>query len=255
MHHGSRLLIYSHDSFGLGHLRRCRAIAHHLVERLQAPVGADPVRLADHRQLRLPLPGRLRARARRDQAAERRLHLAEPSSRHRQDAGDPPLDHPPHRRGLRPGRVPGRQGAAGPARRGALHARDAEARAARAASSACATSWTSRRASSTSGSARWCSRRWSELYDEIWVYGLPEVFDPLREIPGMGPLDGQGAVHRLSAAHGARGSPASMPDHRVPEREFILVTPGGGGDGAELIDWVIGAYEARSRAARTRRCC
>src|SRR6266508_2051001 len=33
--HGSssyRVLIYSHDSFGLGHLRRCRAIAHALVE-------------------------------------------------------------------------------------------------------------------------------------------------------------------------------------------------------------------------------
>ena len=29
--HGTRLLIYSHDSFGLGHLRRCRTIAHHLV--------------------------------------------------------------------------------------------------------------------------------------------------------------------------------------------------------------------------------
>jgi len=28
----SRILIYSHDTFGLGHLRRCRAIAHHLVE-------------------------------------------------------------------------------------------------------------------------------------------------------------------------------------------------------------------------------
>jgi predicted glycosyltransferase len=27
-----RVLIYSHDSFGLGHLRRCRAIAHSLVE-------------------------------------------------------------------------------------------------------------------------------------------------------------------------------------------------------------------------------
>jgi predicted glycosyltransferase len=27
----SRILIYSHDSFGLGHLRRCRSIAHSLV--------------------------------------------------------------------------------------------------------------------------------------------------------------------------------------------------------------------------------
>ena len=29
----SRILIYSHDSFGLGHLRRCRSIAHSLVAR------------------------------------------------------------------------------------------------------------------------------------------------------------------------------------------------------------------------------
>ncbi|MDJ0894147.1 MAG: hypothetical protein QNJ92_03320, partial [Alphaproteobacteria bacterium] len=29
---GLRILIYSHDSFGLGHLRRCRSIAHSLVE-------------------------------------------------------------------------------------------------------------------------------------------------------------------------------------------------------------------------------
>src|SRR3989442_5871793 len=28
-----RILIYSHDTFGLGHLRRCRAIAHALVDR------------------------------------------------------------------------------------------------------------------------------------------------------------------------------------------------------------------------------
>ena len=32
-----RILIYSHDTFGLGHLRRCRAIAHSLV-------GADSSR-------------------------------------------------------------------------------------------------------------------------------------------------------------------------------------------------------------------
>ncbi|KAF8179744.1 putative membrane-anchored protein [Mycena galopus ATCC 62051] len=31
----SRVLMYSHDNFGLGHLRRCRAIAHTLVERFQ----------------------------------------------------------------------------------------------------------------------------------------------------------------------------------------------------------------------------
>ncbi len=30
---GVRVLIYSHDTFGLGHLRRCRTIAHALVEK------------------------------------------------------------------------------------------------------------------------------------------------------------------------------------------------------------------------------
>jgi predicted glycosyltransferase len=33
--HDARILIYSHDSFGLGHLRRCRAIAHALVDRFK----------------------------------------------------------------------------------------------------------------------------------------------------------------------------------------------------------------------------
>ena len=29
---GAKVLMYSHDTFGLGHLRRCREIAHALVE-------------------------------------------------------------------------------------------------------------------------------------------------------------------------------------------------------------------------------
>ena len=31
----ARVLMYSHDTFGLGHLRRCREIAHALVERFK----------------------------------------------------------------------------------------------------------------------------------------------------------------------------------------------------------------------------
>ena len=36
----ARILIYSHDSFGLGHLRRCRAIAHAIVDRYK---GVPPI--------------------------------------------------------------------------------------------------------------------------------------------------------------------------------------------------------------------
>ena len=40
-----RLLIYSHDSFGLGHLRRCRAIAHYLVERYKQLLSDEQQKL------------------------------------------------------------------------------------------------------------------------------------------------------------------------------------------------------------------
>ena len=78
-----RILIYSHDTFGLGHLRRCRTIAHSLVERFKQLSVLILSGLADHRQLRFPRARRFRARARRDQAAQRRIHVAQPAHRHR----------------------------------------------------------------------------------------------------------------------------------------------------------------------------
>ena len=74
----ARILIYSHDTFGLGHLRRCRAIAHALVER---PQDLSVLILSGS-----PIIGSFDFRARvdfvrvpgRHQAAQRRLHLAQP---------------------------------------------------------------------------------------------------------------------------------------------------------------------------------
>ena len=122
----TRVLIYSHESFGLGHLRRWRAIANGLVERNPNMsvliLSGSPI----IRQLRIPPARRLRARPRRHQAAQRRVHLAQPQARHRGHDGDARLDHPPHRRCVRPGPLPGRQGAAWPARRSRRDPGDAQ---------------------------------------------------------------------------------------------------------------------------------
>jgi predicted glycosyltransferase len=38
-------------------------------------------------------------------------------------------------------------------------------------------------------------------------------------------------------------APPNAGDHELPSAPYILVTPGGGGDGEALIDWVLRAYE------------
>jgi predicted glycosyltransferase len=39
-------------------------------------------------------------------------------------------------------------------------------------------------------------------------------------------------------------APPHASEHELPEEPYILVTTGGGGDGEELIDWVLSAYES-----------
>jgi predicted glycosyltransferase len=81
-----------------------------------------------------------------------------------------------------------------------------------------------------------------DLYDEIWVYGLPQICDPLEGI-ALPPRVRQkmvytGYLHREVPVNGA---PARLPE--IANRPFVLVTTGGGGDGEALIDWVLRAYE------------
>jgi len=76
-----------------------------------------------------------------------------------------------------------------------------------------------------------------EYYDDIWVYGLRSIYDPTKGLP-------------LSDATRARMHwtgylrRSGIPDATPPEDAYILVTPGGGGDGETLVDLVIQAYEA-----------
>jgi len=81
-----------------------------------------------------------------------------------------------------------------------------------------------------------------ELYDEIWVYGLPQICDPLEGI-ALPPRVRQkmvytGYLHREVPHH---GTPTLLPE--ITQRPYLLVTTGGGGDGDALIEWVLRAYE------------
>lgn len=81
-----------------------------------------------------------------------------------------------------------------------------------------------------------------DLYDEIWVYGLAQICDPLAGI------DLPEVVRRKMKYTGYLR--ANVPKIRTSSLSFepfdaphLLVTTGGGGDGEELIDCVLSAYE------------
>ena len=75
-----------------------------------------------------------------------------------------------------------------------------------------------------------------QFYDEIWVYGLRDVYDPTAGLDLSEAA--QARMHwtgYLRRDLGTVGEP--------PERPYVLITPGGGGDGAMMVDLAISAYE------------
>lgn len=84
----------------------------------------------------------------------------------------------------------------------------------------------------------------SRQYDEIWVYGLPQVHEPLAGL-GLAPEALRRVVY---TGYLRRELPRESRLSRYPDitqDPFVLVTTGGGGDGEDVIDWVISAYESQ----------
>lgn len=77
-------------------------------------------------------------------------------------------------------------------------------------------------------------------YDEIWVYGVPEVCNPLEGIP----LSDRMQRNVTYTGYLRREAPEwPLIGVALPDEPYVLVTTGGGGDGADLIDWALRAYE------------
>lgn len=79
------------------------------------------------------------------------------------------------------------------------------------------------------------------LYHDIWVYGLKQMGNPVDEL-GLpktitDKITHTGYLYREMPNEHHWVSPVTQ------EQPYILVTPGGGGDGVEMVDWVISAYE------------
>jgi predicted glycosyltransferase len=89
----------------------------------------------------------------------------------------------------------------------------------------------------------------ARFYDEIWVYGLSRIHEPLAALPMDPAMAARIEARLIYTGYLRRELPERRADREEPavaNGPFVLVTPGGGGDGAALIDWVIAAYEADS---------
>lgn len=238
---GKRLLIYSHDSFGLGHLRRCRAIAHDLVDRFRGLsvliLSGSPIIGSFDFKARVDfvrVPGVIKLRNGEYTSLslhidiEKTLEIRSSIIQHTAEAFDPHLflvDKEPQ--GLRGEIVETLKMLRQRGTQCILGCRDVMDDPLQLA-------------------AEWQRKRTfpvlNQLYDGIWVYGLPEIFDPVREIPGMASVAGKltytGYIRRKLPENSSYSS-----DYPLPERPFLLATAGGGGDGGDLINWVLSAYE------------
>jgi predicted glycosyltransferase len=235
------VLIYSHDSFGLGHLRRCRAIAHSLVDADPALsvliLSGSPIIGSFDFRSRVDfvrVPGVIKLR--NGEYVSLNLHididetLAMRSSiiRHTADIFDPDLmiiDKEPL--GLR-GEVRDtlqllqrRKAAVILGLRDVMDDPDA-----------LESEWERKNAVPAL----------SEYYDEIWVYGLPQICDPLEGLPV--PASVRRRMVYTGYLRRVANEPVPSPETQgILDSDFLLVTTGGGGDGDALIDLVLRAYE------------
>ncbi len=240
-----RVLIYSHDTFGLGHLRRSRAIAHALVaaspDAQAVIVSGSPVvdRYAfarGVRTVRLPPVTKLPDGSYASAGPANLAHTVEARSAalaRTAESFQPHVvivDKEPS--GFHGEMLPVLEREAARGTKLVLGLRDVLDEADRLAPE-----WERK------GAVEAMDR----FYDEIWVYGLGRIHEPLAGLALTPDLARRIDSRLVYTGYLRRELPKARAARREPAMAagpFVLVTPGGGGDGAGLIDWVIAAYEA-----------
>ncbi len=87
-------------------------------------------------------------------------------------------------------------------------------------------------------------RKIERFYDDIWIYGPPDFYDPLTGLDVSANLRSKmnfvGFLQRKASIDAQAQTQANAGDGS----DYLLVTTGGGGDGASLVEDVINAYKA-----------
>ncbi|MEQ8697743.1 MAG: glycosyltransferase [Bauldia litoralis] len=238
---GFRILIYSHDTFGLGHLRRCREIAHSLVERhskLSVLIlsGCPIIGSFDFRSRVdfVRIPGVIKLR--NGEYTSLKLHIGLEQTlairasiiRHTAEVFSPNLfivdKEPLGLRGEIEDTLAMLRARGTPCVLGLRDVMDEP--------ELLQPEWERKQAMPAL----------VRYYDSIWVYGLPQICEPLSGLNV--PLSVQRKM--VYTGYLRRRVPEAIsvtPDLSFGDRPYILVTPGGGGDGEALVDWVLTAYE------------
>ncbi len=235
----ARILMYSHDTFGLGHLRRCRTIAHALVERFKGLhiliVSGSPIAGAFDFKARVDfvkIPSVIKLHSGEYTSIDRHIDIDETLAmraamiRDTARSFDPDIfivDKEPI--GLR-GELEETLHVLKP--RGTtlvLGLRDV---------------MDSPELLEPEWRRKDLMRKIGELYHQIWVYGPADFWNPLTglEVPD------RIASRVRYAGFLERTMPHSASRSSNIDGDFILVTTGGGGDGSELILQTLAAYEA-----------
>lgn len=234
----ARILIYSHDTFGLGHLRRCRAIAHEIVERFKGVSililsGSSVIGSFDFKSRVdfVRIPGVIKLQNGEYTSLSLHIDLSEILSiresiiRQTAKAYAPDIfivDKEP-------------LGLHGEVRQTLIDLKAAGAstvlgiRDVMDDKDALLNEWVQKQVFPNIDT----------LYDEIWVYGTRDFYQPLQGLP-LEPSVHNKTIYTGFLRRALTGIAADDTTHDTP---YLLVTPGGGRDGEALIDLVLNTYE------------